>query len=89
MLTSVIVWPLIGLLPRRMFLTAIGAGAGCIAGYFLAWALAGVRLGDPLWLEYQIGIRRWMPTTIPLGTVVGAVLGLAFGMWRRKQSAAG
>ena len=32
MLTSVVVWSLIGLLPRRMFLPAIGAGAGCVAG---------------------------------------------------------
>ena len=89
MLGSVVVWPLIGLLPRRLFLIAIGAGAGCVAGYFLAWALAGVRLGDPLWLEYQIGIRERMPTTIPLSAVVGAILGLALGMWRRKQPPAG
>jgi hypothetical protein len=86
MLTSLVVWPLIGLLPRRLFLIGIGAGAGCVAGYFLAWAMAGVRFGDPLWLEYQIGIREWMPTTIPLGAVVGAVLGLALGMKRGRDS---
>jgi len=85
-LTSVVVGPLIGLLPRRVFLIAIGAGAGCVAGYFLAWALAGVRLGDPLWLEYQIGIRQLMPTTIPLGAVVGAILGFAYGARRTGKA---
>ncbi|NLF67451.1 MAG: hypothetical protein GX575_00205 [Candidatus Anammoximicrobium sp.] len=90
MVTSVIAWTLIGLLPRRIFLTAIGAGAGCVAGYFLAWGLAGVRLGDPLYLEYQIGIRERMPFTIPACAAVGVLVGFILaGMRTGKPQAAG
>ena len=87
LMASLIGWSMIGLLPRRVFVIAVGAGVGCIAGYFLAWVLAGVRLGDPLYLEYQIGIRKWLPTTAALGAVIGVLIAvvLTSGWMRRRH----